>query len=118
MPDNRICIEVLHIDDTAVMTVDGEIDLATAPLLKEALERLDDGQHVVVDCAGMEFMDSTGLNLLVTQAKRVRQAGGSLHLRHTSPAAQRILKLSGLSGLIEPVGSRQDWTRSTTVASQ
>lgn len=90
------------------MIVDGELDLATVPVLQGKFDEIGIDRHVIVDCAGIEFMDSTGLNQLVTRAKAMRQAGGSLRLRHVSEAVHRILKLSGLIGLIEQIGSRPE----------
>ena len=59
-------------DGRAVVVIRGELDLATAPDLEAALpERLDAGQDVVVDLRELEFMDSTGLRVLVAAHARV-----------------------------------------------
>lgn len=110
---NPISIEVKDVGSTTVVIVDGELDLATVPLLKANLDEIGVDHDVIVDCAGIEFIDSTGLNLLVTQATVMRKAGGSLRLRHVSDPVQRILKLSGLVGLIEQVGPRRHFSRPT-----
>ncbi|HEY7625492.1 MAG TPA: STAS domain-containing protein [Ilumatobacteraceae bacterium] len=107
MRDNPMSIEVQRSADSVVMIVNGELDLATVPDLQRSLDEIGIEGDVIVDCAGIEFMDSTGLNLLVTRAKSMRQAGGSLRLRHVSEPVYRILKLSGLISLIEQVGPAQ-----------
>jgi anti-sigma B factor antagonist len=72
--------------------------LYTAPKLREQLvEIVDAGQyHIVVDMRGVEFLDSTGLGVLVGGLKRVRQHDGSLRLVCTQ---ERILKIFRITGL-------------------
>lgn len=84
--------------DVSVVEVAGEIDVYTAPKLREKLlEIVDAGQyHVVVDIRGVEFLDSTGLGVLVGGLKRVRQHDGSLRLVCTQ---ERILKIFRITGL-------------------
>lgn len=84
--------------DRSVVEVAGEIDVYTAPKLREQLvEIVDAGQyHIVVDMRGVEFLDSTGLGVLVGGLKRVRQHEGSLRLACTQ---ERILKIFRITGL-------------------
>lgn len=84
--------------DRSVIEVAGEIDVYTAPKLREQLvEIVDAGQyHIVVDMRGVEFLDSTGLGVLVGGLKRVRQHDGSLRLVCTQ---ERILKIFRITGL-------------------
>ena len=65
-----------------VVVVGGEIDVYTAPVLRERLNELvAEGHHqLVVDMESVEFLDSTGLGVLVGGLKKVRQHDGSLHL--------------------------------------
>lgn len=83
-----------------VIGVSGEVDLATAPLLRERIEtHLQSGDRsVIVDLRGTTFLDSTGLGVLVNALKRCREAGGDLHLVAVDP---RILKLFAITGLQE-----------------
>lgn len=93
--------------DPPVMTVRGELDLASAPKLAAAMSELIDRGHtrVAVDLAAVEFIDSSGLGVLVGSLQRLREDGGDLMLRAASPAVARILELTGLDGLL-PVPSR------------
>jgi anti-sigma B factor antagonist len=86
------------VGDTPVVAVAGEIDLATAPHLRERLDaRLDAGaSSLIVDLRGTTFLDSTGLGVLVNVLKRCREGGGQLHLVVVEP---RILKLFAITGL-------------------
>ncbi len=65
-----------------VIIVNGEVDLYSASALKETVyEILDSGaSSIILDMTGLEFMDSSGLGVLVGTLKRVRSAGGSLWL--------------------------------------
>jgi anti-anti-sigma factor len=99
--DEGLSIEVAHVDGSVVVRVSGEIDLVSAPTLEAALSDLGDGLHIVIDCAGVQFMDSTGLNLFVTEARRLSASGGSLHLRNTSFPVRHIVEITGLIQLLE-----------------
>jgi anti-sigma B factor antagonist len=81
-----------------VVEVAGEIDVYTAPKLREQLaELVDSGRHdIVVDMQGVEFLDSTGLGVLVGGLKRVKQHEGSMNLVCTQ---ERILKIFRITGL-------------------
>jgi anti-anti-sigma factor len=85
-----------------VLVADGDVDVATADALKSSLDEIGSGQHVVVDCSGVAFMDSTGLDVLLNQSRRLRVSGGWLHVRHASPSVLRIVEVTGLGELIEP----------------
>jgi anti-sigma B factor antagonist len=84
--------------DRTVVQVGGEIDVYTAPKLREQLvDLVNAGQyHLVVDMENVEFLDSTGLGVLVGGLKRVRAHDGSLRLVCTQ---ERILKIFRITGL-------------------
>jgi anti-sigma B factor antagonist len=84
--------------DCAVLRVRGEIDLYTAPQLREhVIKLLDDGaRHLTADLREVDFLDSTGLGALVGSLKRLREQDGSLTL---VTAADRILTIFRLTGL-------------------
>ena len=85
--------------DRTVVEVSGEIDVYTAPKLREALLSLvDSGTYrLVVDMSGVEFLDSTGLGVLVGGLKRVRAHDGAIDLVVTQGRILRIFKITGLS---------------------
>ncbi|HYA45247.1 MAG TPA: STAS domain-containing protein [Acidimicrobiales bacterium] len=93
---------VLEVDDSrppsTVLAVKGEVDVYTAPRLREKLVELDSQgkRRVVVDLEGVDFLDSTGLGVLVGGLKRLRSHGGDLDLVCTH---QRILKIFEITGL-------------------
>ncbi|HET7475045.1 MAG TPA: STAS domain-containing protein [Dermatophilaceae bacterium] len=85
-------------DGLTVVSVGGEIDVYTAPSLRETLdEHVAAGRtNLLVDLEGVSFMDSTGLGVLVGRLKLVRAQNGTLRLVCSS---ERILKVFAITGL-------------------
>ncbi len=87
----------------AVVTASGELDLYTAPRLQTALAALlrEPVDRVVVDLSGVEFCDSTGMNVLLAAMKRVKENGGTFELAAPRPAVRRILQVTGLDTVFD-----------------
>lgn len=91
-------IEIIERADAVVLVVEGEIDIATAPLLEQRLTEAEagDAPQLIVDLDRVSFMDSTGLQVLVahalseTNCRRIRLTKGS-------PQVQRLFTVSGMS---------------------
>jgi anti-anti-sigma factor len=86
-------------DGRAVVLVRGELDLATAPDLEGAVTAgLDAGKDVVVDLRELDFMDSSGLRVLVAAHARARRDGGRFAIVRPLPggAVARILSVAGI----------------------
>ena len=85
-------------DGWAVARASGDLDLTTAPRLRERVVQVITGgqPHVVLDLEGVDFVDSTGLGVLVGLLKRTRSQGGDLRLVSTRPAFKKILELTAL----------------------
>lgn len=92
-------IDVTDRGDWAVLAVTGEIDVATAPQLREALVGLvgDERSRIVVDLSGVDFLDSTGLGVLVGALKRARSHDGELALACAQPRVLRVFEITGLT---------------------
>lgn len=90
--------------DCAVVRVTGEVDVYTAPMLRERMLELaaKGGVHLIVDMGGVDFLDSSGLAALVDGLKRLRKGGGSLVPVISSPGILRIFQITGLSSLLPP----------------
>ena len=84
--------------DCAVVRVKGEIDVYTAPQLREkVLELIGDGVlHVIADLRDVEFLDSTGLGAIVGGHKRLRTHDGSLVLAASPERIVRLFRITGL----------------------
>ena len=83
------------------MAITGEIDLYTAPRLQAEFTRLlENGpDRIVIDMSGVEFCDSTGMNVLLSALKRMRERGGSMFLCAPRPAVRKILQVTGLDSV-------------------
>lgn len=92
-------LEVTERGSWAVLAVAGEVDVATVPRLREQLHSLvAQGQHhIVVDLEGVDFLDSTGLGVLVGALKRVRTNGGDLALVCTQSRIRKVFEVTGLT---------------------
>ncbi len=86
----------------AVVSVTGDVDVATAPALQQRLEAaIDSSPQVVVDLSPVQFLDSSGLGALVWGLKRARARGGCLQLVLHEPRVRRMFELTGLSRTFE-----------------
>lgn len=91
--------EVRRVDHPlgVVLILGGDLDLATVPLLQEHLDRaMCSRAAVVIDLAGLEFIDSSGLEVLVRADRQVRASGGQLVLLGGSRAVYRVFELAGV----------------------
>jgi anti-sigma B factor antagonist len=89
-------------DDHTIVTIRGEIDLYTAPRLHgELVGLLADGlpARVIIDMSGVEFCDSTGMNVLLSCLRRARERGGELEIAAPKPAVRKILQVTGLDSV-------------------
>lgn len=89
-------------DGVFVVAVRGEIDVATAPQLREKLASVaGTGTHLcVVDLSATTFVDSTALGVLVGAAQACRDAGGDLRLVVTDPHISKVFSITGLDDVL------------------
>ena len=93
-----------------VISVSGEIDVYTAPSLRERLNELVASGHydLVVDMEGVEFLDSTGLGVLVGGLKRVRSHDGTLRLVCAQEKILKVFRITGLTKVFPIHGTLQE----------
>ena len=86
-------------DKHTVLSVAGEIDIATAPSLRmHLLDLIEQAKlSLIVDLEAVDFLDSTGLGVLVSALKRVRGYEGDLALVCTRPQVLKVFDITGLS---------------------
>ncbi len=96
-----------------VVAVGGEIDVYTAPKLRDKIsEVVAAGRHeLVVDLEQVEFLDSTGLGVLVGGLKKVRAEDGSLSLVCSQERLLKIFRITGLAKVFTIHGSVEDALR-------
>ena len=85
------------------LTVRGELDIASAPELEAALERIVAGPHVVLvlELTGLTFLDCAGMRPIRTARRALEARGGRLLVRHPSPIVERALRLGGLGEALD-----------------
>lgn len=100
--------------DWTILDVSGEVDLFTAPKLREHIVSLvDDGRRrIAVNLQGVEFMDSTGLGVLVGALKRLREQDGALALVSPTGPVERVLTVTGLDKVFAIHGTVEQATAS------
>lgn len=90
-PDGRV----------AVLSAQGEVDIATSAVLRKALESIPAAADtIVIDLAGVSFLDSTGLGVLIGARRRLHRSGVRIMVVNAAPAVWRVFKITGL---IEPL---------------
>jgi anti-sigma B factor antagonist len=85
-----------------VVSVGGEVDVYSAPGLDDQLTGLIDAGHsrIVVDLSDVEFLDSTGLGVIVKALKRIREHEGSLDLVVSDERIFKVFRITGLDAVI------------------
>jgi anti-sigma B factor antagonist len=84
------------------MVLSGELDVATAPLLRDRLAEVTDEleTELVLDIGGLTFIDSTGLSLIVSAHKALKARGAALVVSSPTRMALRLFEISGLDAVL------------------
>jgi anti-sigma B factor antagonist len=92
--------------------VSGEIDASTSPELADALSTIPPEclarELVVLDMAGVDFIDSSGLRVLIDLSNRAREQDVQVALRSPSRAVAKLVEITGLHGLFSNDGTIRD----------
>jgi len=107
-------VELLRAEpDTAVIALEGEVDIYSAPQFKEALfAGIEDGATtIIVDLGRVTFIDSTALGVLVGGAKRVQPKNGRLDVVCTDEHITRIFEITGLDRIFGIFRTRDEALR-------
>ncbi|MEY9874448.1 anti-sigma B factor antagonist [Streptacidiphilus sp. MAP12-33] len=111
LPPGTLTVERHDCNDRAEITLVGEIDMASAPILRHALSRcLADGVHAIdVDLSRVDFCDCTGLSAFLQAYHQAAAAGASLRLHHPRPVLARLIALACTdTPLLSPEGTGAD----------
>jgi len=99
-------IDIDERGDRVVVTPRGELDMASAPELEQAvMPRLADKAWVVLDLRSLEFIDSSGLRVVVGAHRAAEDQGGRFTCVRGEPGStvHRIVEIAGIDGVIEMV---------------
>lgn len=91
-----------------VIDVAGELDLHTAGDLDAALQQARGAQTLVVDLARVDFMDSTGLSVIVSAIAAARQDGGTIRVVTASDKITKVFTLTGVDQQVDMFGTREE----------
>jgi anti-sigma B factor antagonist len=109
-PGTRVRIGTERYGESWVVTVAGDVDLHSAPELRDRLASLGDTgtKHIVVDLSECEFLDSMGLGVLLGAKKRMARDGRELHVVVTSPDVRRIFEITMLDRVLDLHATRAE----------
>ena len=102
MFEDDIRIATSATDRSVVVSVRGEIDAASVPALRAALQSVRASEHVVVDLGEVSFIDSAGLGVLVGHAVQLHKVGATFRIGTASREVRRLFEIAGVSDLLEP----------------
>ena len=103
-------LEVRAQGRATVIAVSGELDLASSPALQEELDRVaaSDSQLLIIDLRELDFMDSTGLSVLVRAHQRAEEQGRQLAMVKGPQQVQRLLSLTGVGDRLTLVDAPEE----------
>lgn len=91
-------------DDKMVIYLSGEIDHHTAREIREGIDRLiitHRPKTFILDLEGIDFMDSSGLGLVLGRYKKIKETGADMYISNADDRTMRILKMAGVDKLIK-----------------
>jgi anti-sigma B factor antagonist len=108
--DGNLLIDVSREADRVVLRLNGELDLASVPLLESTVQSstLDDPATIVLDLRGLEFIDSTGLRAILLQDKRSAERGQTFALVRGSEQVQRLMRMTGVDEHLKLIDSPEE----------
>jgi anti-sigma B factor antagonist len=113
-PKPKFTVECEDVDDrTRILSATGEVHVSTAPELAEQLNAaLTAGRsRIVLDFTGVEFIDSTGLSVLLNALRRLGRIDGALSLVCTNPTVLRLFEITRLDATFDIVATRDEALR-------
>jgi anti-anti-sigma factor len=110
MVESSFQVQVRNADRAAVIVVSGELDLASAPTLEDELNRAvtNGADLVIVDLRELEFIDSTGLGLLIKANRQAEAAGRRFAIVRGQSQVQRLLGVTGIEQRLTLVNSPEE----------
>lgn len=84
-----------------VVSIDGRLDTVNAAEFQQKMDDMADADaaHVTVDCAGMEYISSSGLRAFISLLKRAGRLGGKVTVKNLSSSAREVFDMTGFSAL-------------------
>jgi anti-sigma B factor antagonist len=104
----RVAVRSAH--GTAILVVSGELDVASGPTLERELAKAEasDAQLVIIDLRDLEFIDSTGLSILIKAHRQAESSGRRFAVVRGRSQVQRLLGLTGLEERLTLIDSPEE----------
>jgi len=95
--------QIQHDGNVVILELHGVLDVASAPTFQTGLQSILDegGDRIAVDMAGVSFMDSSGLGVLIAAYRRLEGIGGQIALASVVPAVRKVLQLTRTDRLFD-----------------
>ena len=106
--EDHFRVEVRNIEGSIVLALFGELDLASSPALEHELQSLAGDRLVIADLRELEFIDSTGLSVLVRAHQRARESGSDFAVVKGPGQVQRLLSLTGVAERLRTADSPEE----------
>jgi anti-sigma B factor antagonist len=90
-----LTVEIVRVGDAAVVSPYGEIDIATAAKVQDALEQARGARVLIFDLRGVEFIDTSGLRLIIAERQRAEHDGYGFAVVRGSGQVQKLLAVAG-----------------------
>lgn len=97
-------LETQMVKDSLVVKIKGELDLLTAETFRNLVERAinqENAQNLILDMEHLDFIDSSGLGVILGRYRRIREQGGNMAIVGVKPHVKRILELAGIMGIVK-----------------
>ena len=105
-----------ELPDATLIRLEGEVDLTTAPLLEEAMQRaIDRGRDIILDLSDLTYIASSCLHVLFNGYERLNGRGKRILLAAPSPMVRRILEIVGLHRVFALLPSLEEAWRALRV---
>lgn len=106
----QLQIDLRHESDRIIVTLEGELDMANAPLLQGAIEspEMDGTKTVVLDLQGLTFLDSTGLRIILAAREQCWRRGQEFAVTPGSQQVQRLLSVTGVGEHLRTIAAAGD----------
>lgn len=98
---DSMTIDIKIDNDVVTATLNGSLDITTAPQFAKDMQPLMDhaSKHIIVDCAGLDFISSSGLRLFLTLRKKSLADGGKVTIRNVNPDVDNVFAITGFHTL-------------------
>src|SRR3954466_12032665 len=103
-------LQETQVGPTLILEPEGHLDTAAAmPLEQDVLQRIEDGaRRILIDCARLEYVNSSGLKVFLIAAKRLDTLGGRIAFCALAPNVQMIFDMIGFNKILSILATREE----------